>query len=452
MPCSLVHLSDELYLNILQELLKNDEFLHEESLKPDTHWGHQDRDDDFQYHRDLMNWSCTSLYFRNLLAPYIFKSIKLCNNEKSGASVDALLKGPHGALVKGIYFLGTNPPDMAAEQVEKPITVTIPPIIEVLLSDLHQISSLESLSIGFTYPDEDLFDEYYTTGGETPQAARASMALMTTTYEALLRNETPQLKAVEIRLLLWTFTEPYESQSFRKFLSHVQHFSLSVRGGGAGRYVNTYLDCVSRFDELFFDHLASAISVTLRGTEQGPIGLEERCQTRLALKKEQMPRLKTLHLRYIIICQEVGDFVTSHADTLEQLTLRDCCSSVDEELVNDGYFWASFFNKLHRADLLKLSRLEIWPHNAPLTRYEGIWQAYPRYHLVEKAQTEPDNVQQIRRLLGEDANRRLFAYVMLSENYGTCEVDEDESQAAFERGEDQVAFDRLMEEINANAG
>ncbi len=185
------------------------------------------------------------------------------------------------------------------------------------------------------------------------------------------------LKAVEIRKLVWTFTEPYESQSFRKFLSHVQHFSLSVRrwykrAGWYAKMRNGYLDCVSRFDKLFFDHLASAISLTLRATEQAPIRLEVWLQARLALKKEQMPRLKSLHLEYIIICQELGDFVTSHADTLEQLTLRNCCSSVDEELVKDGYFWASFFNELHRADLLRLSRLEIWPHNAPLTRYEGI--------------------------------------------------------------------------------
>ena len=82
-------------------------------MEPDPHQGRQDRDDEFQYHPDLMNWSCTARYFRNLLAPYIFRTIKLRNDDKSGASVDAVVKGPHGDLEKEIYFLGSVPPGMA---------------------------------------------------------------------------------------------------------------------------------------------------------------------------------------------------------------------------------------------------------------------------------------------------------------------------------------------------
>ena len=478
MPC-LVDLSDELHLNIIQELLDHDMVVHEKSLEPKPNEEHQDRDDEFQSHRDLMNWSCTSPYFRNLLAPYIFSRIKLRNDEKSGASVDAVLKGPHGALVKEIYFLGTIPPGMAdpdddgkddeplaegfhkdsdgAEEEEKPITITLPPIVDTLLSDLHQFPSLESLSIGFTYPYEDSFSEYYDAEGlsdnESPEAARAWEALMMTTYETLLRNEPTQLKAVEIRKVVWTFIKPYESQSFHNFLSHVEHFSLSVRGGdnGACWCVNTcdgYLECVARFDELFFDHLASAAGLTLRAPDQGPIGLEGMRHARLALKQEQMPRLKSLHLEHIFICKELVDFVASHTDTLEQLSLHDCSSSVNGLQDNDGFYWNHFFDALHGADLTKLSRLEIWPHNAPLTWDEATDR---RYHSVQNWRAEPDNVQKIRRVLGEDANRRIFGYASLDLKYGACDEDEEETQAAFERGEDQVAFNRLMKNVNANA-
>lgn len=480
MSCSLVNLSDELHLKIIHELLKHDELLHQKSLEPDPQQDPQDRDDEFQYHRDLMNWSCTSQYFRNLLTPYIFRSIKLRNDEKSGASVDAVLRGPHGDLVRELYFLGTIPPDIAnpdgddkdeeplaqgfyekseeaEEEDETPITITLPPVVDTLLSDLRQFPNLESLSIGFAYPYECPFDDYYDAEGimdkENPEAARAWKALMRTTYQTLLRNKVLQLRAVEIRKFVWTFTDPYESPDFHDFLSQVEHFTLSVRGGnnGACWCVNTcdgYLECVAKFDELFFDHLTSATSLTLRAPEEGPIGLEGMRHARLALEKEQMPLLTSLHLEHIFICQELADFIISHTDTLEQTTLHECNSSVHGLQDNEGFYWSHFFDALHAADLKRLSRFEISPHNAPLTFDEAMDRSYNR---EPEERAEPDNVQQIRRVLSTDAKRRAFRYAHLDEKYGACDEFEEEIQAAFERGEDQVAFDRLMERVDANA-
>ena len=476
MHCFLVELSDELHLKIIYELLKHDQLLHDKSMEPDPHQGRQDRDDEFQYHRDLMNWSCTSRYFRNLLAPYIFKNIKLRNDEKSGASVAALLKGPHGDLVKEIYFLGNIPDtyddnehdeplpegfhkisDEAEEEEEESVTITLPPVVDRLLSDLDQFSNLDSLSIGFTYPYDNPFDEYYDAEGidanENPEAARAFKALITTTYETLLRKKVPQLRVLEIRKFVWTFTEPYESQTFHECLSHVKHFSLSVRGGdnSAGWGVNTcdgYLECVARFDELFFDHLASATSFTLQAPDLGPIGLEGMRHARLALKGQQMPLLKSLRLEYIFICQELADIIASHADTLERLTLHECNSSVNGLQENEPFYWNHFFDALHGADLKHLSHLEIQPSNASLTLDEATDRSYNH---VPTERAEPENVQQIRQVISTDKKRRVFAYATLDDKYGTCYEDDEENQAAFERGEDQVAFDRLMATVNANA-
>ena len=477
---SLLDLSDELHLKIIQELLNHDQLLHEKSMEPDPVWAHEDRDDEYQYHRDLMNWSCTSQYFRNLLAPYIFRNIKLRNDEKSGASVNAVLRGPFGDLVKEIHFLGNVPPGMAnpdhdneddellpegflmrddeaEEGKEKAITITLPSVVDDLLSNLYRFSNLESLSIGFTYPDDSLWDDYYDAEGitdnENPESARAYKALMSTIYETLLRNKAPQLRAVEIRKFVWTFTEPYESQTFHDFLSHVKHFRLTVRGGdnGAGWGVNTfdeYLECVARFDELFFDHLASATSLTLQAPDSSPIGLEGMRHARLALKRKQMPLLNSLRLEHIFICQELVDFIASHADTLERLTLHDCNSSVNGLQENDAFYWNHFFDALHGADLKQLSYLEIRPHNAPLTLDEAVDEPFNR---IPTECAEPDNVQQIRQVLSADKKRRVFGYAMLDDKYGYCYGDEDETQAAFERREDQVAFDRLMANVNANA-
>ena len=481
MHCYLVDLSDELHLKIIHQLLKHDQLHHDKSMEPDPHEGRQDRDDEFQYHRDLMNWSSTSRYFRNLLAPIIFRQIKLCNDEKSGASVDALLKSPHGDLVKEIYFLDSIPPgvtdshddngdeeplpegfyeasDEDSEEEDGSVTVTLPPVVDNLLSDLDQFSHLESLSIGFTYPYESTFDEYYDAEGvmdnENPEAARAFQALITTTYKTLFRNKVPQLSAVELRKFVWTFTEPYESQTFHEFLSHVKHFSLSVRGGdnGAGWCVNTcdgYLECVTRFGEFFFDHLVSATSLTFQAPDQGPIGLEGMRHACLALQRQQMPLLKSLRLEFIFICQELADFVASHADTLERLILHECNSSVNGLQEREPFYWCHFLDALHGADLKQLSHVEIQPHNAPLTFAESMVR---KYKLVPmERELEPDNVQQIREVIDTDKGRRVFGYATLDDKYGACDVNDEEVQAAFERGEDQVAFDRLMVHVNANA-
>lgn len=479
MHCSLVDLSEELHLNIIQELLKHDDLLHEKSLESKYQKSHRERDDEFQHHRNLMNWSCTSRYYRNLLAPYIFRSVKLRNDEKSGASVDAVLKSPYGDLVKEIYFLGTYPSSTAnpdnieddelfpgefhtksddaeeeEEDAEKSIIITLPPIVDTLLSDLHQYPNLESLSIGFTYPYNSTFGQYYEPEGaidnEVPTVALAFKALMTRTYDALSKKKVPQFKAVRIRKLIWTVTEPYESQAFRNFLSCVEHFSLSVKGERCWRIdtCNRYVECLERLGKLFFDHLASATSLNLRAACLGPIGLEDMPYARLALEKEQMTLLKSLHLEHVFICQELVDFVISHTDTLEQLTLHNWNCSINGSQTNDEFYWHHFFDALHSADLKQLSHLEIRPHNAPLTLKETMDR---KSHRVLTEWAEPNNVQQIRRVLSADAKRHVFGYAKLDDRYSTCDEDYKENQAAFDRGEDQAAFDRLMGSVNANA-
>ena len=202
---------------------------------------------------------------------------------------------------------------------------------------------------------------------------------------------------------------------------------------------------------MFFDHLASAVSFNLQAPDRGPIGLEGMRHARLALKGQQMPLLKSLHLEYIFVCQELADFVASHADTLERLTLHECNSSVNGLQENEPFYWSHFFDALHGADLKQLSHLEIKPYNVPLTLDEALDQNPNSNRGVPTERAEPDDVQQIRQVISTDKKRRVFGYATLDDKYGFCFADDEENQAAFERGEDQVAFDRLMANVNANA-
>ena len=95
------------------------------------------------------------------------------------------------------------------EEEEGSATITLPPVVDKLLSNLSQFSNLESFSIGFTYPYESTFTEYYHGEGMMDtgnlQAARVFKALITTTYGTLLRNKLPHFRALEIRKLVLTF-------------------------------------------------------------------------------------------------------------------------------------------------------------------------------------------------------------------------------------------------------
>lgn len=412
-----------------------------------------------------MNWSCTSSYFRNLIAPYIFRSIKLRNEERSGRAVTALLRTRHASLIRKLYFIGTSrkaieKDEEAEDEEDKFLGVenSLPRIVFALLSNLNQFPSLHSLSIGFRYPfannpleDYDNAPDYE--DGNTLSAlwATAWKSLMTTTYQAVQKNKSPRFKELDIRRLVWTSVKPFEDPEFHELLGHMERLTLSVRGGqmDAPWNVNTidgYMNGVAKFDALFYNHLHSAISLTLQATASGSIGHQRGHRTNLRLAKDQMPHLKELHLEFCCICDELAGFITSHANTLAKLTLSCCVSSFNKLQHGGRYSWKDLFHALNGVKLKALSELVILPLNPPLTLKEEIEKAYEP---TERNKTP--EVRQVRHLLEQDPGRRLFAYAELDTSYGMIFQNFEENVAAFLRGEDQSAYDRVMEQVTRNA-
>lgn len=56
------------------------------------------------------------------------------------------------------------------------------------------------------------------------------------------------------------------------------------------------------------------------------------------------------------------------------------------------------------------------------------------------------------KIVKEEMGRRAFAYKILDDKYGMLFDDEDSSLQAFLEGEDQGAFDGLMELVGRNGG
>ena len=476
-PRSLTDLSDELLLKIIESLLEHDKQLHEESSKEwiEAHIDNPERDDEFLYHTDLMNWSCTSSYFRNLLAPYIFKAIKLRNDSVSGSSITALLQGPHAALVNEFYFIGTildpsgNPdfsaPLSAFAQLDAPpiprsaqrtdsAISDHPPILPAtvtsILSNLSQFPNLDSVSIGFTYPYRHAFDDYNDNDEDSiPEAGRAWRILITKTYDALALNKPPNFKALELRYWNWTYTAPFTALPFHTLLHHLKTFNISFRGGShaAGSNINTetaFLRTMAQLDSLFLNHLESATSLTLLASEAGPLGLKGwPFHTPLRLRPTQMPLLTSLSLEYIFICRELVSFATAHASTLHTLILHNCAAGVKYH--TPEFYWQHLFAGL-TAGMTQLQRLEVTPVGVPLTSEETC----PREEWEEEEE-ETEEIKSARRTLREDPTRRLFSYASLDDKYGMLVPEEEENLKAFLRGEDEVAYAEVMRRVHQNA-
>lgn len=456
MPHCLVDLSAELQLKIIEGLLHDDESPIEKIEEQDGHDRRQENA--VKIYSDLMNWSCTSSYFRDLLTPYIFKSIKLCNQEKSGASLAALSKSRHNEAVKELHFIGSAPGDAKREEDAFSDTVGIfPKGVDAVLSDLRQFPNLETLSIEFAYQ----FDDYEEWEGaldmcapeETDEEVReaeeeiAWRALMARTYEALTRNQELHLRGLVFRQLGPKRVSSLNSEAFHGFLSHLERFSVSIHGedNGAGWMINKheqYCSLMSNLDELFFDHLKSVVDLTVKAPEEGPIGLEGMNHIPLALKKEQMPLLKSLHLEYIFICRELRDFVIAHPKTLEHLSLINCYAGI-HGLARDGIHWRQLFDPLRAANLERLRQLDILPADLPLSEGE----VYPT--LVQDREVSQE-VREAHRILEEDPSRRLFGHASLDDKYGMLLQNDEENLLSFQQGKDQTSYDLLMGKIDAN--
>lgn len=417
MPTSLNDLSAELQLKIIEELTHHEEDF---PFGRNSHEGNSTPEEKFHNHA-LLNWSCTCSYFRNLLAPYIYRRIILRNTQRSGRSVTALASGQYGVEVKELHFAGWAPGDRHAnegdslngvgdedkdettdpeadkgDKIDKQSKAddlyrisyddsvgVFPGVVDDLLSNLHQLPNLGLLTIRFVYDfsnyDEwnglELCDEI-----ESIEEVRAAeqetawRALMAKTYTAVARNQSPNFKALELRDLPKEQVSTFNDTAFHTLLSQMDKFSLLVKGedNGAGWCINTtkrYPDFTSRFGRWFFDHLLSATTFAIKSTQSGPIGLEGMNHAQLCLDKDHMPQLKSLSLEYIFICPEMIDFLTAHDSTLEQFILTSCYAC-PLSLAENGLHWHQFFDALNKANMRQLRRLEITPTNPPLTSDE----------------------------------------------------------------------------------
>ena len=391
-----------------------------------------------------------------MLAPYIFEIISLRNKDRDGSSVTALSQSRHSIFVKKLMYAGSTLEKTCANTRYTP--GIFPDSVATLLSNLKCFQNLETLSIEFPYCYTD-YDEWvdghniaaeggYDPRNEGEEDSIAWRGLMARTYESLVQNEGTPFKALEIRQLVPPKIFTFTTRAFQTLLGRLERFCLSVFGediesGWTMNKREEYEWLTSSLDEFFFDHLTSVTEFTLKASEDGPLGLTGGCHIPLTLKEDQMPSLKNCFLEDVFISQELIDFLVGHAKTLESLTIRECSASVNG-LAEDGISWNVFFDSLYSADFESLRELVIKPVRSAMTPCEEA------DDLEEAEANVSSGAQKVRNSLEFDDKKRVFSYTTMDDEC-IFDVDEGENVAAFQRGQDQASYEKLLSRIRVNA-
>src|ERR1700722_65616 len=450
----------------------------------------------------IMNFSATCSFYRSLLAPLIFSRIVLRNTQKSGASITAIAKGRHRDVVKELHlhFIGSaskESSDTGSEASDEPArnfkeNPILPLSIRVILSNLNSadrlFSNLERVIIEFDFDEaewyehwgEDIMQDEYESVDEAVEVecSDAWRALLCETFEALANNAENKCASndnkphsfsdFKIAKLQPVRISALSSDKWKSLLSNnVKEFTLQLVPPVdlAGWEINSFTSMAGwtgNFDEAFFNHLDLCEGLTLLPNESAPLGTYSgRYYCPLALRPDQMPRLRTLELEYIIICEELIDFVVARKDTLESLVMRDCFASLHPLVADDEPRWVNLFNALVEARPKNLTRIEVLIVKQEID-YDDLF--------CEDDDNDVCELQRMKELLEEDrdaqgerkrdgtedesmgvADRRkggkrtLFLYATLDAKYGMCLTDEAEIRRQFLKGEDQESWDALMD-------
>lgn len=395
------------------------------------------QDEPINSYHDLLNWSCTCSYYRNLLAPSIFKSATLVNHEKSGASLSAVGKSPHHIFVKELHFIGSALGDAhRGEAGFSDVEGIFPRSVDAALRDLQRFPNLERLSIMFDY---DFFLPYKAESPEQVLEAEASTAwrsLMSRTYSALMHNKSPHFKHLEIRRLIWIEVSTFSHPSFYHFLSQFEHFTFSIQASQWGSY-KQYNGQVKNLGLYFFNHLTNVTKLSVKipcetyFEPHGPIHLGV---GRLILppKVDQFPLLATLRLDNLLVCTELVDFLVCHKDTLEELTLCNCLAwpvGRRAGLFGGGIYWYNLFESFFDARPGRIRCFELELVNS------------------QRPPSEEDEV--FRFIMGLGLKEISFPYLYTGRRYGMKYGEDEEIMALQQR--DRRSWDRLMELVRRNA-
>ncbi|KLJ13484.1 hypothetical protein EMPG_11587 [Blastomyces silverae] len=390
-------------------------------------------------------------------------------------------------------------------EINIPELCRLPTSAAEILSSLSRFPNLDHLLIHWRFHDSEWYIEQYTIGGgaenDNGVAEREEQfpwrALMRDVYNAVSKNvvdintsSSPQgspllqsptmpppppiLKSLEIKNTPMNPVSIYLSTTFHNFLSTLHSFKLSLMTvDNIGHYaINTcvqYQEFTSKLDEYFLNHLSSATSLHISAWD-GPLGSEDSGPSYCPLSLPPAPRLPVLKRLVLDHCFTTApstiDILVGHARSLERVKFFKCFSS------SGGNTWCKLFESLARAGPERL--VEFWVEPAKVKFREASWRrneenereagrcrALLGWDGDEDVDTDEDTdededgregecfVGEGRGVAGR-RGRRAFCYGYIDDKYGFAAEIPHMNREMLLRGEDQRAYDALMEIVERN--
>ena len=322
-----------------------------------------------------------------------------------------------------------------------------------VLSNLKRFPNLDTISIELPYDPK--VTDLEAVGEETDEVVISAegklawRALAARTWEALIQNKDINLKTLETCRIGHAKISTFSKSAFRQFLTQIEVFKLSMWGMKGSNTLTRFLPFMSMLNVYFFDNLISTTNFVLKAAIEGHLGPEGLHHAGpLKLKGHQMPNVTTVFLKYIIICPELIDFLVGHEKKLKSLSLHKCSAS-RTSAIKTSIPWKDLFDCLYNSEFENFRHLEVLYTHMPLTSHEE----YPDRLFDDESDDEEDleEIKQARLIYKQDEHLRIFPYTFLGAGNGTRYADTVENLRAFQRGEDQASYDRLMDKLKTNA-
>ncbi|KAJ4860010.1 f-box-like domain-containing protein [Trichoderma breve] len=405
---------------------------------------------------DKVRLSATCRQYRAQLAPEIFKTIRLTNNERIAQSVLGAIE-TYGEYTTRMEFTAHCGPN---DELTTPALT--PAAAKVIQGHLTPNLRTFSLKSDFDFDNGEEWDSehpdavmgmsiYIFEGVETEEHIREReetwqwRALINETWRALAANI--HVRELIVDELIPKRTSAFLTEEFRQFLSRLETASFKIFGtdNGAGWKTNTvwgYVDFLEKMDTTFFHHMTGLKHLAIHAAD--PLGHQPVRTIQLSLMPDDLPLLESLKLTRCFVGPELVSFIGGHLNVLKSLDVKECVAGGEHPYMEEAYTWASFFDAVYEAKPALTELIAGDGDNVPLTRDEKY---SPDYHFED----EPEDIQDIRRKLKADPRLRLFGYGAVDDKYGMFFLDEDTNEEEFKKGDDQRAFDRLMGLVTENA-
>ncbi|KAL7952861.1 hypothetical protein V8C34DRAFT_318675 [Trichoderma compactum] len=374
---------------------------------------------------DKVRLSANCRQYRAQLAPEIFKTIRLTNNETVAKSaLDAI--EAYGEYTTRIEFTAHCGPND-----EITTAALTPAAARVIQGRLTPNLSTFSLKFDFDFDDGEEWDSDHPDAVMGMEETWQWRAIMNETWRALAAN-------IHVRELILDELIPkrisaFITEEFYQFLSRIEAatFKIFSMDNGAGWKTNTVWGVVNfleRMDTTFFHYMTGLKYLAIHAED--PLGPQSTRHIPLSLMPDDLPLLESLKPTRCFVGPELVSFIGRHLNVPKSLDVKGCVSGHEHPYLENDCSWASFFDAIYEAKPALTELIAGNGSNVPLTYEE-------KYSPDYQFEDEPEDIQEIRRKLKADPRLRLFGYGEVDDKYGI--------------GNDQRAFDRLMGLVNENA-